>query len=180
MNAKEFSCGLSDICNDQDPSTDPKKAKLEPAQVRQMFAFRYYDTSGEGLFDQHECRAFLGTYLLGSQMAVKSANDKFQFVYGLDDVELATVQSAQLIETRKAARQLVDDTLAVIGDFVRDVFMKFAPTGKKTKDGQPIASDRMDFAQFKAFAGAAPMFVDWLTDFGTTMRKSLDVLRSVL
>ena len=51
MNAKEFTLGLSDICNDRDPTR-----QRTPREVRTLFAFRYYDSSGEGLLQQDEFR----------------------------------------------------------------------------------------------------------------------------
>ena len=75
MNAKEFSSGLSDICNDRDPTVSPASGgwsrERERQSVRQLFAFRYYDTSGEGLLQQAEFSAFLATYVRASRQEIK-------------------------------------------------------------------------------------------------------------
>jgi hypothetical protein len=63
LNAKEFSFGLSDICNSFQNDTAPD-------DVRRNFAFRFYVSGSEGLFKEAECRSFLSSYRLSASRCV--------------------------------------------------------------------------------------------------------------
>ena len=64
LNAKEFACGLSEICSSYQKGQ-------QPDEVRRAFAFRYYDVDGQGLFEKKECMAHLKSYRLAAQRTVE-------------------------------------------------------------------------------------------------------------
>ena len=77
LNAKEFSFGLSDICNSFQNDTAPE-------DVRRNFAFRFYVSGGDGLFKEAECRSFLSSYRLSASRCVDRTAELVTSSYGLD------------------------------------------------------------------------------------------------
>eukprot|EP01050_Picozoa_sp_SAG11_P019288 SAG11_NODE_3048_length_2733_cov_1.307897_3_plen_191_part_00 len=102
MNAKEFTWGLSDICSEEAfPGT-----RMTPLEVRREFAYRYYDETADGFFEKTEAAAFLKSWVAQSEATVRSANERFMGVYGLDHsdlelVELCSTRVRRLLKTEE-------------------------------------------------------------------------------
>jgi Ca2+-binding EF-hand superfamily protein len=149
LNAKEFTCGLSEICNGYRPG----KAVEE---VRREFAFRFYDVDGEGHFDKRECCAHLKSYRLAAIRAIDRRISEFcTSIFGL--VERDLTDEVELKMT-KPTKQLDAD----LSDFVEDIFALFGDD----------KAERMSWDHFNRFTLKAPMVVEWLTNLGNTLKES--------
>ena len=92
MNAKEFTWGLSDICSEEPPVGQT----MTKDEVRRAFAYRFYDSNLGGFFEKDECKSFLLSWKTSSENCVRSANDVFMQVYGLDKNDLDVVPNPQV------------------------------------------------------------------------------------
>ena len=149
LNAKEFTCGLSEICN----AYQPGKALGE---VRREFAFRFYDVDGEGHFDKKECCGHLKSYRLAARKAIDREVIRFcTAVFGMDDRDLAETIEPKLSSLTNA----LDQDLM---DFVEDIYALFGDD----------KGEQMNWEQFKRFSLKAPMVVEWLTTLGKDLKES--------
>ena len=131
MNAKEFSCGLSEICSNF------QKDK-QPEEVRREFVFRYYDMNGEGSFEMLECFAHLKSYRISATRYLEREVASFCDVFGIEAQRLkAPLNSEQLV---KLAEQF-DGSLK---EFTEEVSAQQHDTTVKTRDcGALTMRDRL-------------------------------------
>jgi Ca2+-binding EF-hand superfamily protein len=148
LNAKEFTCGLSEICN----AYQPGKAVED---VRREFTFRFYDVDGEGHFDKKECCAHLKSYRLAARKSVDRQITQFCTAVGMDERALTEKVGPKLA---KLTDQLDED----LTDFVEDIFALFGDD----------KAERMNWDHFKRFTLKAPMVVEWLTNLGKELKES--------
>eukprot|EP01043_Picozoa_sp_COSAG02_P046506 COSAG02_NODE_4356_length_5458_cov_2.062138_3_plen_1199_part_01 len=151
LNAKEFTCGLSEICNAYRPGKSIE-------EVRREFAFRFYDVDGEGHFDKKECCAHLMSYRLAARKAIdRRISEICTSVFGLVESELT---DKVLPKLTKPTDQLDAD----LTDFVEDIFALFGDD----------KGEQMSWDHFKRFTLKAPMVVDWLTTLGQNLKESFN------
>jgi Ca2+-binding EF-hand superfamily protein len=163
MNAKEFTWGLSDICSEAPhPGT-----KMTPFEVRQAFAYRFYDTDLSGYFEKDECKQFLLSWQQACDLAVTRALDKFVRVFGLGKEYLQTMEAEQdIVADRKRIAELGDEIQRELIRFNDELFVLFTGT----------YGTRMNYENFKEFTKKSPIAVDWLTDLGTHLQKQFPTL----
>lgn len=152
MNAKEFTCGLSDIC-------------LGNAEERRGFAYRFYDLTGEGLLSKKEFARFLSKIKAQCENAVKQAGQHIFQVYGLDVSQMDHTESALLRQRDISA--VTNDLEAEIKLYCNDVWEDFSPKGD------------MNFAAFSKYVEEAPEVVDWLNRLGTNIQRMFPRLKDV-
>lgn len=153
MNAKEFTWGLSDICSDE----PPVGMTMTKDEVRRAFAYRFYDSNLGGYFEKDECKAFLLSWKTSSENCIRSANDVFMQVYGLDKNDLDIVPNPQIEKEQHRLKGVEDAIENELSRFTDQIFSIF--TGS-------LAVTKMNYEAFTAFARAAPIVVDWLTELG--------------
>lgn len=193
LTAKEFTCGLSDICNKFQKGKTPEEARRE-------FAFRFYDSDVSGDFQLLECRRFLASYSVAATRAIDEAKDAVAHSFGLDKkmldqkrksslaqlkktqqdrVSFAREYSAQrrILEQKDATTEFLErcesdrETLLELQEtfdkdldwIVEEIFIMFGTEDKKL-------GWRMDYELFTKFSSSAPHVVDWLTALGETVK----------
>ena len=160
MNAKEFTWGLSAIC-----SSDPHPGtKMTPKEVRDAFAYRFYDSDGSGYFEKEECRAFLLSWQDACADAVERAMTEFEKVYAVDRASLESHPSAKVEQRRiDGMGKEVETELIRFNDQLFEIF-----TG--------TYGTRMTYDHFKKLAKQAPIVVDCLTELGAQLSERLPSL----
>ena len=163
MNAKEFTWGLSDICSDAPhPGT-----KMTPDEVRQAFAYRFYDTDMSGYFEKEECKQFLLSWQQAGDLSVDRAKDEFVGVFGLSKEYMKALEATPHVRverTRIAA--LTQEVQRELIRFNDELFVIF--TG--------AYGTRMNYDNFKAFVKQVPIAVDWLSNMGTLLQENFPTL----
>jgi Ca2+-binding EF-hand superfamily protein len=145
MNAKEFTCGLSDICLGSDAE-------------RVAFAYRFYDVTGEGMLSRNEFQLLLSKIKGQCDLSVKKASRELFKVYGIDVVQMEHTDDALERERRTAMLSTeIDEELKL---YCYDVWDEFAK-------GKP----QMDYKAFTVLAEKAPSLVDWLTELGKNIQR---------
>ena len=168
MSAKEFSWGLSDICNEaahpgstMSGHTQPKT----PDEVRRAFAYRFYDEDVSGFLDKHDFHKFLLSWKEAADHSIDKACKQLLHVYGLGEEPAARqhgLVSFRLPSPNETAKlQEIDAEIVKQLDRVCTQIFKFF-TGEFGK--------RMNYAQFTNFTKEARQSMDWLTQLG----KDLD------
>ena len=152
MNAKEFTCGLSDIC-------------LGDAEERRGFAYRFYDLTAEGLLSKKEFSRFLSRIKLECENAVKHAGQHIFQVYGLDVTQMDHSERALLRQRdiSTVSRDLEEE----IKLYCNDVWEDFSPKGD------------MNFEAFSKYVAEAPEVVDWLNRVGKSIQRMFPRLKDV-
>jgi Ca2+-binding EF-hand superfamily protein len=152
MNAKEFTCGLSDICLGND-------------EERRGFAYRFYDLTGEGLLSKKEFARFLSKIKSQCENAVKHAGQDIFKVYGLDVTQMDHTESALL--RQRGISTLSKELEEEVKLYCDDVWDDFSPKGE------------MNFAAFSKYVAEAPEVVDWLNRIGTDLQRMFPRLKGV-
>jgi Ca2+-binding EF-hand superfamily protein len=152
LNAKEFACGLSEICTSH-------QAGKTPEEVRREFAFRYYDANGEGQWKKRECIAHLRSYRISAQRTVQRCIGTFeQTVLGLNPGTLVDPILDDGNSQLTAMGQKLD---ADLRHLVEEIYILFAND-----------KSQMSWSQFETFTLKAPRSVEWLTSLGQSLRAS--------
>ena len=196
LNAKEFSFGLSDICNSFQSDTAPE-------DVRRNFAFRFYVSGGDGLFKEAECRSFLSSYRLSASRCVDRTAEMVTSSYGLDPKvfkarllteirqleqfradrrSLARLEHSQRkrmtkqldrstksLERRELDRKNLDQLSEEFDEHLVEIVGEiFSHFGNYDKKGDMWS---MKFDEFSRFGSKAPYVVQWLTDLGQNIKS---------
>jgi Ca2+-binding EF-hand superfamily protein len=165
MTAKEFTTGLSELVSDADPRGEA--AELE---ARRQFAFRFYDQTREEYFERADCVSFLKSWVVCARDAVRLSNERFLDVYGVDQIDLVTIQSPVQGAARSAVTGLYQRVYEQLDEYCVDVWREFAAH----KGGE-----RMTQNEFVTLTVVAPQVFDWLTELGTTLGRELEKLRGM-
>lgn len=163
MNAKEFTWGLSDICSEAPhPGT-----KMTPVEVRQAFAYRFYDTDLSGYFEKDECKQFLLSWKQACDDSVGRALDSFFDIFGLGKAYRREMEADKhVVEQQTRIAAMEEDIERELIRFNDDLFVLFTGT----------YGIRMNYDNFKEFARKAPVAVDWLTDLGAYLDNKFPTL----
>ena len=137
---------------------------MTPKEVREAFAYRFYDSDGSGHFEKEECRAFLLSWQDACADAVERAMTEFEKVYAVDRASLESHPSAKVEQRRiDGMGKEVETELIRFNDQLFEIF-----TG--------TYGTRMTYDHFKKLAKQAPIIVDCLTELGARLSERLPSL----